>query len=698
MTNAGALDPSAASARPGSRLPRGRHLHSFVVVADTHVNESDDTTRSPFASNRQANDRARHVFAEIAAMSPAPSFVVHLGDLVHPCPDVPTFEQAARRFRDLTAALEVPLHLVPGNHDIGEKNQEGVPASIVTPAFVEQYRQLFGTDYYAFEHEGLKGLVVNAFLFNTGWPEEQAQKDWIDAQLAEASQASRRVFVFSHYPPYLLHPGENPMYDTLDEPARSWLLERLRRPNVEAIFTGHVHNFWYDVVGQAEMYLLPSTAFLRHDYTEFYREHPGEEHGRNDRDKLGYMVVDVYERGHVAHLVRTHGRVLRQGQPPRIAAAPLRVHVKTSTLAGLGVEMRHPWAETVQIPATGGLEEVGRKLARNDYQTMALWECGLRTLKVPAQDLLDPQACHRARLLSEVGHDFIVTASGVPVEAVADSIGPQRVQVQAVELVMSLATFERKLAAVQHWRHRAGVPVLLNKLRTHEDDHFDGQHFSHFVKVGFLIEELQAHHDALATWVAEGRLDGYGVRLERGADLLAAAQSLEALARSLRARLVATVKLATASLARRADDDADTARLVADAVLASRICANAGVTFVLDTFMDIDRGYFPRNGLVDRRFNPRPAARVVAALHAALPPGALALRQVDHAAGARCVHFAASGRQMALVSGPADAVQGALARLSARRTLELGAHPAGDAAAPETLAHRLVLVLDEAMR
>jgi len=34
------------------------------------------------------------------------------------------------------------------------------------------------------------------------------------------------------------------------------------------------------------------------------------------------------------------------------------------------------------------------------------------------------------------------------------------------------------------------------------------------------------------------------------------------------------------------------------------------VEVFLDTFMDLDRGYFPRHGLFDRRFNPRPASFV----------------------------------------------------------------------------------------
>lgn len=46
----------------------------------------------------------------------------------------------------------------------------------------------------------------------------------------------------------------------------------------------------------------------------------------------------------------------------------------------------------------------------------------------------------------------------------------------------------------------------------------------------------------------------------------------------------------------------------AQALVLSR-CGD-GVRYVFDTFMDVDRGYYPRRAFIDRRFNPRPAAGV----------------------------------------------------------------------------------------
>jgi 3',5'-cyclic AMP phosphodiesterase CpdA len=634
-----------------SRRPQGRRLFSFVVVADTHVNESDHTTRSPFASNLMANQRARHVFGEIAAMEPAPEFVVHLGDMVHPVPNLPGYEDAAACFRQIAGLVPVPVHLVPGNHDIGEKNLDGVPAEIICDEYVAKYNDTFGRDYYSFGHGNAKFIVVNTLLFNSGLAAEERQKAWLDGEIAGAG---KRTFVFTHYPPYLREPGESGMYDTLDEPARGWLLERLRRDNVEAVFCGHVHNFWYDVVGRAELYLLPSTAFLRHDYTEFYRVHPGEEHGRCDTGKLGYFVVEVYEQGHVAHLVRTHGECLPADRAAPARRLAPRVHTKTSTARNFGVEMRHAWAEVAQIPCTGGIEEFGRKLARNDYQLMALWEMGLRSLKVPEQDLDDAQTAARAKLMSEVGHDFIVTAFGVPDDAFMRRMAASAVNVSAVEVNLPLQKFRQRTGEVARLRKATAAKIVFSKLRTSEDAHFDGQHFSHFVNAGLQPAEFQAMKAEIAAWVREGTIDGVTVRLDRGTDIVAAAAQLSQLAEETRCEVIASVKLSHKSLAGLVDDDPDTARLAAEAFVAS--ASSARVRYVFDTFMDIDRGYFPRKGFIDRRFNPRPAGLAVASLMAMLPGDALRITAAGEEDGCRVVDFSAGERRFSLLSGAGEAV------------------------------------------
>lgn len=602
--------------RPAQRPDGAKPLFSFAVVADTHVNERDDTSSSPYETNRAANDRARHVFRDIAAMEPQPAFVLHLGDIVHPVPSVPTFHEAVAQFKAIAAQASAPLHVLPGNHDVGDKKVEWMPADQVCDDYLRIYREAFGPDYYAFDHGPVRFIAVNSLLLNSGLPDEQRQREWLEQQVAEC--AGRRVFLFMHYPPYIHTEGERSSYDNVDEPARSWLLGVMRQPQVEAVFAGHVHNFWYDRVGNADFYLLPSTAFLRHDFTEFYRIAPGPEFGRGDLEKFGYFVVDVYADGHVAYSVRTHGQKAAAGSP---ATAPAPVHLshpKVSRFEQVGVELRHPWAETMQVSATGGVQEFGRKWARNDYPLLALWEMGARLSKVPDVDVSEAEPRRRMELMARMGHRYIVTCLGRPrVDLTPEAM--RAAGIDAIEVNTTLATFERQQGALREWRQATGTQVYFAKIHTFDDSHYDGKHFSHFVKAGLTLDELERSVDLVRAAVQAGAIDGVTVRVEPEEDLPQAAERIARFTQQAGAQVLASLKTSGPNLATERADDRAFVQRVAQAMLLSRTAPR--VRFVFDTFMDVDRGYYPRHGFIDRRFDPRPAARAFTTLASLLGTG-----------------------------------------------------------------------------
>lgn len=144
----------------------GRRLFRFAVIADTHVNPEDGRTSSPFATNAHSNERARAAIAEINRHAPA--FVVHVGDLVHPVPELPSFVPSCERFKVLAGELKAPLHLVSGNHDVGDKKVDWMPAGAVTQEFVEQYRALFGRDFFSFDAERCHCIVIDAQVLGSG--------------------------------------------------------------------------------------------------------------------------------------------------------------------------------------------------------------------------------------------------------------------------------------------------------------------------------------------------------------------------------------------------------------------------------------------------------------------------------------------------------------------------------------------------
>jgi hypothetical protein len=135
--------------------------------------------------------------------------------------------------------------------------------------------------------------------------------------------------------------------------------------------------------------------------------------------------------------------------------------------------------------------------------------------------------------------------------------------------------------------------------------------------------------------------------------------------------VLGAIKLADASIARARADDTDTARLAAEALLAARLSPR--VRYVFDTFMDIDRGYFPRNGFIDRMFNPRPALRAYAAMaHLLGREAEVAIEPVVLEGAVRSVRFRMGAITHVLVSCPARANAAVMAaRVGARDMLDL---------------------------
>lgn len=582
-------------------------LFSFVVVADTHVNESDNVSSSPFETNHLANERARFVFEDIAQMEPQPKFVIHLGDIVHPMPALPTFMQAVDQFKQISSQLRCPLHVLPGNHDVGDKRIDWMPADQICEPHLEAYRKAFGKDYYSVDVENIRCVLINSLLINSGLAAEQEQKTWLEAQINTATD--KRVFLFMHYPPFVYSETEHGSYDNLDEPGRSWLVNLMKRPNVEASFAGHVHNFWYEQLDESGFYMLPSTAFLRHDYSEFYRVKPTVEFGRGDVAKFGYFVVDVFADGHIAYPIRTMGVRTSAAAKETKSSVQYLTNPKSSHFNQVGVELRHTWTEVAQIPATGGVQEFGRKSARNDYPLLALWEMGAKLSKVTDQDALDDATNRRMQLLANMGHRFLLTSLGAPKAGLLD-VDLGRAGVTGVETNLSTARFQSSLEKLKAFKAKTNLNIFWCKIHTYDDSHYDGKHFSHFVKSGFTTDDLITQASLIKEALATKAIDGITVRVESDQDLLLVAPLLAAFANEHQCKIVASLKLSGPSIAQSNDDEAALIEKVCLAMLYSK--SSNGVQYIFDTFMDVDRGYYPRRAFIDRQFNPNAAAHVFA--------------------------------------------------------------------------------------
>ncbi len=582
----------------------GAFRYAFGVITDTHLNEAEDRCSSPFDVNRRANRRMRHVVRDLNARDLA--FVINVGDLIHPVPALPDrYAAAAGLFKAQVASLRHDLYLVPGNHDIGDKPNNWAPAAGICEEYIALWERHFGADYHAFEVNGERFVVINAQLINSGFERERTQAAWLEAELAASE--GQRTFLFTHYPPYFSNPAEEENYDNIGEPGRTWLLDLIETHGVEALIAGHVHNFWYNKYADTDCYLLPSTAFVRQDYSEMYRAQPGpdDEAGRNDRPKLGYAVIHVYENGHTIEFVRTYGAETAEDDTAPATVPSSRLHPRTNRVP-FGFDMRHDWMETVEIPPTGGLDEFDRKEVRNDYPLMALWELGIRKLRVPFRDLALPTNRERMRDLLSHGHEFTLFTFGEPKPHERALILAHQDLFHAWEIGVNWDVFEREAPGIGEIAAQVEMPVYLSRLRSIEELREEaGGKYYHVINQGFVRGDKEQMAGVLARADLGQAIDGFVFRLTADRDSFDGVREASDIAGELGVRASVHLRMCGSNPAEQQTDDQWVTERLIGAIKAAAVCDNVSV--YADTFIDNDRGYFVRHGVLDRLCNPRPA-------------------------------------------------------------------------------------------
>ncbi len=619
-----------------STIPPGEApLFRVALISDTHLNAEWGASTSPFPSGALYNARAAAAFARIRDLKP--DLVLHLGDKVHPVPGQPGFPAAAAHFLEMVKDLGAPIRWIPGNHDIGDKPSGWLPAPPIDAETRRLYTETFGPDRHAFDHQGVRFVMADSCLINSGMAEEAVQWDWLDAEIPR----DRRSFLCLHYPPFLLDPEEPDHYDNLANPGRARLLALLRDRPVEAIFTGHVHNVFVNRIDGTDLHVMPGVAFLRHDYAQLFPVAPrDDEFGRNHAGRLGFLLLEVFAQGHTIHWVHTHGETDPARAPARMTVSMLHPRRRA---APIGVDLRQEWARPVAIVPAGGVDELSRKYVRNDYLTMRLQALGLRHLRVPMQDVTDPRAARRMLDLAAFGHRFTAHGFGVPTPEVVDRLAAVAPALAGVETILppeALAAEAPRIAAIGR---ALGLPMLLSRLHVsaHSEGGGDGRAvYAHFIRHGFAPAEAGEAFAALPAGIA-----GLCFAVDRAAPLWPALAGIAAAAGRHGRRALVHLRLAGGSVASDAGAPEETARRVAEATLAGWAFRGA-LDILVDTFVDLDRGYFPRTGLLDPLLELRPAGAALwrlAEILADAPEGGAVAAE----GGARL--FAPAGRRLALV-------------------------------------------------
>ncbi|MBN8291836.1 metallophosphoesterase [Rhodobacter sp. NTK016B] len=566
-------------------------LFTFAIIADTHLNPRDGESGSPWRTNAAANARAR--WAVAALNGDKPDFVLHLGDLVHPIPAQAGFSDAAAQFHAIFGGLKVPLHCLPGNHDIGDKPGDWMPAHTVTSEALATWQETFGPLWQIVDHQDCRFVLHCNPLLGSGLPEDEAQWQWLDETLS--ASAGKRVFFATHYPLFLTDLEEPEHYDNLANPARERLRRLLLDHKVEAVFAAHVHTIFHTrlAAGGPFQHVVPTLSALRPDYSYLFKapQLPEHEFGRNDAQKLGYYLCEVFEHGYRLRFRRSDGAEL--GDPRlEFEPEPHRAYRQPLFERPIGVDLRQGWAQTVAIPYSGVVDEFRRKYVHNDYLLVALQEAGLRNLRVPIDDWLDPLTRERMRDFAALGHRFRLFTIDAPSESVVSTLRQAEGVFASLEVI---GRPERLSGLLRSWRAAMPeLPLFAARMWTSSDLPAEAVSFSHAIGHGF-----HPHEHAL---MAEAALLADGLTLYIGPEV-EPARALADLP-DLPSALMVYLTLTDPNPARLRSDGTAQAARVMDALGA----LPKGATLMLDMLEDHDRGYFPRVGLYDTRFNPRALA------------------------------------------------------------------------------------------
>ena len=527
---------------------------TFAVIADSHFHPPGTPFQAAWAADARFNDRNAAV-AELLRQA-APAFVIHLGDVPHPVPGLAAHDEALDVAQALYRSLDCPVHIVPGNHDVGDKPKPTSPVPAGDAALRARFVERWGPLWQSFDHGDWRFVLIDTPILNTGTADEAAQWAWLEDLAADGAP----WLAFLHYPPFLHRPDEPEHYDNLAEPARSRLLSLLR--TARATFCGHVHHpFWHPLGPDSDLHILPATSFVRPGYSEASAIGPGEAFGRDDTGKLGLLFVHVDGAEVQVEHVATHP------SPPstpglRVGHGPVPRHP-------LGATLRHRWDATIEIPADG-LDPFTRKQATNDLTLRALERAGFHRIRLPVDDLDRPATRDRLAALTQRG--WLASTFGTRVPSVGRDL------VRHHELVGPAD--QPPTTPDVLW-----APVTRAAIR-------DDECFSHFPALGVLPE--RSDRDDLVLRCPMGRRPWH---MPEGPVVL--------------------VELPRQAECERFTDAARVAARGCEALVAA--LAHPAQRLYLDGFTDHDRGYFPRDAFVDRRGDPRPAHRALVHLNRLLP-------------------------------------------------------------------------------
>ena len=228
---------------------------TFMHVNDSHMGSPRSYRFRPAINKRWAAIRQQMLAVDA-------ELLLHGGDLTR---DGDTHEFEYEQARDDLAVFSCPVHVIPGNMDVGNKHaivngskKRWDPLGLgwhdpdlnMTATRLDLFAKYFGPIQWSFVHRQVRFTGFYAAVAGSGLPHETQFWKFMET-LPNLPRVKHHVAVM-HYWPFMESPSEpawdltNPeeydnWYFSIDPPHRQRMWNLLKQSHVEILFCGHVH-------------------------------------------------------------------------------------------------------------------------------------------------------------------------------------------------------------------------------------------------------------------------------------------------------------------------------------------------------------------------------------------------------------------------------------------------------------------------
>jgi 3',5'-cyclic AMP phosphodiesterase CpdA len=255
-----------------SRSTNGQGDFRLVHVSDTHLSRTHGYFDVNWAAFRQAMEAS------------PPDMLIHGGDISFNGPSAPLdLAYAAEEI----AALGLPWHAIPGNHDIGEAPDYSRLNQPINRGRIDAWRTHVGPQWWHCDVPHWRLIGLDTALMGSDLPEEGEQIEFLQDVLATRGDLNAMVFI--HMPPFErdhLSPASPTSYIPIK--ARGAFLDACANTGVKVIACGHKHVYRKVRHRSMDIVWAPATAMVD-------VRHPLARRGTFPRP--GYLEWTLGERG-----------------------------------------------------------------------------------------------------------------------------------------------------------------------------------------------------------------------------------------------------------------------------------------------------------------------------------------------------------------------------------------------------------------